>query len=81
MDSYVDAEVSGSAVQRPAGSQGFGEVLQGEGRGEDPHGETEHQETCGASERPAVSWMDVRLQEDSRAAFIRCEQSVDACVH
>lgn len=62
--SYVDAEVSGGAAQRPAGCQDFGDVLQGEGIGEDPHGEADHQEAGGASEGPAVPWLDVRLQEE-----------------
>lgn len=61
--SYVDAEVSRGAAQRPAWCQRSGDVLQGEGGGEDPHGEADHQESSGASEGPAVSWMDVRLQE------------------
>lgn len=60
--SYVDVEVSGGAAQCPAGCQDFGDVLQGEGGGEDPHGEADHQEAGGASEGPAVPWMDVRLQ-------------------
>lgn len=44
--SYVDTEVSGGTEQSPAGCQGFGDVLQGEGSGEDPHRETDHQEAC-----------------------------------
>lgn len=62
--SYVDAEVSGGAAQSPARGQSFGDVLEGEGSGEDPHGEADHQEALGASEGPAVSWMDVWLQDE-----------------
>lgn len=51
-------------MQRPAGRQDSWDVLQGEGGGEDPHGEADHQEARGASEGPAVSWMDVWLQEE-----------------
>lgn len=60
--SYIDAEVPGGAQQRPARCQCFGDVFQGDGSWDDPHGETDHQEAFGASEGPAVSWMDVWLQ-------------------
>lgn len=63
--SYVDGEVSGGAVQRPAGGQRFGDVLEGEGRGQDPHGEPDHQEARGASEGPAVPRVDVGLQQST----------------
>lgn len=39
-------------------------MLEGKGSGEDPHGEADHQEALGASEGPAVSWMDVWLQDE-----------------
>lgn len=39
-------------------------MLQGEGSGEDPHGEADHQEALGASEGPAASGMDVWLQDE-----------------
>jgi len=68
--SYVDAELSRGAAKRPAGRQGFGDVLQGEDGGQNPHGEPDHQEACGASEGPAVPWMDVRLQEDRDGAGV-----------
>lgn len=61
MPSYADAEVPGGAEQRPARCQRLGDVFQRDGRHDDPHGETDHQETFRAFEGPAVSWMDVRL--------------------
>lgn len=46
----------------PAWRQSFGGVLQGDGSGEDGHGEPDHQETFGTFEGPAVSRVDVRLE-------------------
>ena len=59
--SNVDGEVPRCAAQGPAWGQGFGDVLQGEGRGLDLHGQTDHQVARGAPERPAVPRLDVWL--------------------
>lgn len=59
---HVNAEVSGGAVHLPAWGQSSGGVLQGDGGGEDGHGEPDGHGTSGASEGPTVSRMDVRLE-------------------
>lgn len=59
---HVNAEVSGGAVHLPAWGQSSGGVLQGDGGGEDGHGEPDRHETSGASEGPTVSRVDVRLE-------------------
>lgn len=68
--SYVDAEVPGGAEQRPARCQRLGDVFQRDGRHDDPHGETDHQEAVRALEGPAVSQMDVRLRISRRGKSI-----------
>lgn len=68
--SYVDAEVPGGAEQRPARCQRLGDVFQRDGRHDDPHGETDHQEAVRALEGPAVSRMDVRLRISTRGKSI-----------
>ena len=68
--SYVDGEVSRCAAQGPTGGQGFGDVLQGEGRGLDLHGQTDHQVPRRAPEGPAVPRLDIWLHTQGSKAVV-----------
>lgn len=58
---HVDGEVLGGAADVAGGRQRLRDVLQGEAGRVDLHGQPHHQVPLGASERPAVPWVHVRL--------------------
>lgn len=58
---HVDREVLGGAADVAGGRQCLWDVLQGEAGRVDLHGQPHHQVPLGASERPAIPWVHVRL--------------------
>lgn len=62
-DTHIDREVLGGAGDVARGRQALGYVLQGEACWVDFHRQPHHKVPLGASERPAVPWIDVRLEK------------------
>lgn len=61
---YIDGELAWGAADDAGRGQGFRDVFERKGCGADLHGEADHQVTIGTLERPAVPWLDIRLERE-----------------
>ena len=70
--SYKNSEVLWCAGDVSSRGQGLGDVFHAEGCGQDPQGQPDHQVALRALERPAVTWVYVRLRRGdiSKISFI-----------
>lgn len=66
MVSYINSEVAWGAGDVSSWGQSLGDVLHAEGCGQDPQGQADHQVALRALECPAITGVDIRLEERGR---------------
>lgn len=67
---YIDSKVAWGTGDVSSWRQGFGDVLHAEGCGQDPQRKPDHQIALGAFERPAVTWVHIRLPEGKQGKLV-----------
>lgn len=75
--SYKNSEVLWCAGDVASRGQGLGDVFHTEGRGQDPQGQPDHQVALRALERPAVTWVHIRLRKGDipKISFITTDKN------